>query len=193
MIFLKKLNLLLLCAKYGYFFVFLGALLEGDMITITAGYNAYLGQFKLLNLILFVLTVTVVADQIVFFLGKKYKNKIQELMATKSKEDNFFVRKVKKTYLYFHKYGNFIGIIFRFLTSVRLITPFVLGTTEMSQVRFLFLNIIGGIMWVLLMCGGGYVFAHYCSYETALHVFQYMPIIGICIMVFLFIKSFFED
>ena len=189
MLFLEKLNLLLLCEQYGYFFVFLGALLEGDMITITAGYSAYLGQFNLFNLIIFVLTVTVVADQLVFFLGKKYKDRIQNLMSIKSKEDNFFVRKIKKTYLYFHKYGNFIGIIFRFLTSVRLITPFVLGTTDMSQLRFFFLNMIGGILWVLLMCGGGYIFAHYCSYATALRVFHYMPIIGIFIMVFLFVKS----
>lgn len=190
MFLLDKLNLLLLCKQYGYLFVFAGALLEGDMITISAGYNAYNGQFNIFTLMSFVMLVTVIADQIVFFLGKKYKNKVNEMLNNPTYDNNFFVKKVRSGYEYFYKYGDFIGIIFRFLVSVRLITPFILGTTEMQQKRFLILNLISAVIWVSVMCGGGYVLAYYYTYEQIGKLFSWLPLFGICFMTFVTIRSF---
>jgi membrane protein DedA with SNARE-associated domain len=190
MFFLDQINLLFLCKQYGYWFVFIGALLEGDMITVSAGYNSYYGQFNIVNLMLFVLTVTVCADQMVFFYGKKYKQKVLGMMNDSSYDNNFFIKKIRTGYNYFYKYGDFIGIIFRFLVSVRLITPFILGTTEMKQSRFLLLNLISGIIWVVLMCGGGYILAYYYTYEQIGKVFSWLPLFGIAFMSFITIRSF---
>lgn len=190
MFLLDKINLLLLCKQYGYLFVFTGALLEGDMITISAGYNAYYGQFNIFHLMLFILCVTVFADQILFFYGKKYKNKITGMLNDPDYDNNFFVKKIRHGYTYFYKYGDLIGVIFRFLVSVRLITPFILGTTEMGQKRFFILNLISAVIWVSVVCGGGYLLASFYSYEQIGRVFSWLPLFGICFMSFVTIRSF---
>lgn len=187
--FLKEFNLLIWCKKFSYLFVLAGTLIESDMMMITAGYNTFLGQFQLLQLMGFVFIVTVLANQICFAIGKRFTYLVNYFLD--QKKTSFITKKIKKIYKYFQKYGNFIGIIFRFLTSVRLLTPFVLGTTAMTHKRFLILNIISAFLWVIVVCGGGYLLAHYCGYDAALKLFHYMPIVGLLLMIIIFVKSVF--
>jgi membrane protein DedA with SNARE-associated domain len=188
---LEKMNLLLLCEKYGYLFVLIGAIFEGDMMTVTAAYSAYFGRFNIFFLMSFIFTVTIIADQIVFLLGRKYQYKIQNFIHNPEKQNHFFVRKIRSVSIYFDKYGDFIGIIFRFLPSVRLIIPFCLGMSSMSTIKFLYLNLCSAVLWVSIMCTGGYIFAYYCSYDAALRFFQYFPILGFSLFIIVLARSWF--
>jgi membrane protein DedA with SNARE-associated domain len=95
--FLKELNLLILCHKFPSWFVLVGTLMESDMALITAGYNAYLGEFNLVRLILVMLIITVCTNQLFFFIGKKYKNKIEDFM--EEKKEHFIAKKIQKVYV----------------------------------------------------------------------------------------------
>ncbi|MEK7091816.1 MAG: VTT domain-containing protein, partial [Patescibacteria group bacterium] len=57
---------------------------------------------------------------------------------------------------FFARYGGKSLILARFIPIVRTFTPIVAGVGEMNYSAFLSYNIIGGLLWTLLLVGGGY-------------------------------------
>jgi membrane-associated protein len=185
-----NLNLFLLCEKYHYYFFVFGMAIESDMFLITSG---YFGGIKHMNIYLLLFGgffLTVVFNEILFFIGKKYKTKINNYI--NNNKNNFLIGKVNKFYEYFSKYQDKVALLFRFLFSIRLIAPFILGTTNMTHKTFLIFNLIGGFVWSFLMIGGGFLLSKYYSYTTASKIFHYMPFIGISILIIMFLKSYWK-
>jgi membrane-associated protein len=187
----NNLNLFKLCEKYHYFFFVFGMLIESDMFLVTSGYFGGIKHMNIYVLLLGGFFLTVFFNQIVFLIGKKYKNNINDYIA--NNKDGFFTSKISKFYEYFNKYKNNLALIFRFLFTIRLIAPFILGTTEMTNRQFFISNILGGAVWSVLMIGGGFLLSKYYSYETASKIFHYMPFVGIFILIILFLKSYIQN
>ena len=51
-------------------------------------------------------------------------------------------------------------VLARFVPIVRTFLPFVAGAAEMKASSFLFYNITGGIGWVTICMGAGYIFGN---------------------------------
>ena len=49
-------------------------------------------------------------------------------------------------------------LAFRFLYGLRTVSPFVIGMSEVSAVKFLLLNAIGALTWAIVIGSGGYLF-----------------------------------
>jgi membrane protein DedA with SNARE-associated domain len=49
---------------------------------------------------------------------------------------------------------------FRFIYGFRTVTPFLIGTSEISPARFFVFNCIGASIWATVIGFGGYVFGH---------------------------------
>ena len=49
---------------------------------------------------------------------------------------------------------------FRFLYGLRTITPFIIGASRISPLRFLILNILGASIWAIVIGVIGYLFGH---------------------------------
>ena len=47
---------------------------------------------------------------------------------------------------------------FRFLYGLRTVTPFIIGASNISPVRYLLLNIIGAAIWAVVVGTLGYLF-----------------------------------
>jgi membrane protein DedA with SNARE-associated domain len=47
---------------------------------------------------------------------------------------------------------------FRFLYGIRSVTPFAIGMSEVSYLRFTLLNIIGAGIWAIAIASAGYYF-----------------------------------
>ncbi|UOR05287.1 DedA family protein [Hymenobacter aerilatus] len=63
-----------------------------------------------------------------------------------------------KTQEFYVKHGAKTLILARFIPIIRTFAPFVAGMGTMSYARFLAYNVIGGILWVILLVGTGYLF-----------------------------------
>lgn len=65
---------------------------------------------------------------------------------------------IEKTRDYFDKYGAITVLVARFFPIVRTFAPFLAGLGLMNFYRFLFFNLIGSVVWVLVFALGGYFF-----------------------------------
>ena len=61
---------------------------------------------------------------------------------------------------FYEKYGGKTIILARFVPIVRTFAPFVAGVGKMNFFRFWMFNIIGGVAWVLICIGSGYLFGN---------------------------------
>ena len=67
---------------------------------------------------------------------------------------------VKRAHDFFELHGGKAVVLARFVPIVRTFLPFVAGAAEMNAGSFLFYNITGGIGWVTICMGAGYLFGN---------------------------------
>jgi len=136
-------------AESGLFF---GFFLPGDSLLFTAGFLAsqnFLNIF-ILNIIVFICAV--LGDNVGYAFGLKVGPKIF------NKEESLFFSKKNliKAADFYKKYGAITVILARFMPFVRTFAPIVAGVGQMEYKKFVFNNIIGGLLWTLLLTNSGY-------------------------------------
>jgi membrane-associated protein len=67
---------------------------------------------------------------------------------------------VARAHEFFERHGGKAIVLGRFMPIVRTFVPFVAGVAEMSYPAFAPYNITGGIVWVGICIGAGYVFGN---------------------------------
>lgn len=67
---------------------------------------------------------------------------------------------IKRAHEFFELHGGKAVVLARFVPIVRTFLPFVAGAAEMKASSFLFYNITGGIGWVTICMGAGYIFGN---------------------------------
>lgn len=67
---------------------------------------------------------------------------------------------IAKTNEFFTKYGGKTIIIARFVPIVRTFAPFVAGSGDMNYRRFMSFNIIGAVLWIVLILPCGWFFGN---------------------------------
>jgi Uncharacterized membrane-associated protein len=91
-----------------------------------------------------------------YFIGKAIGPKIFS-----KEETRFFNKKnLMRAHAMYEKFGGKIIIISRFIPFVRDFAPFVAGIGTMGYGWFLLYNIIGGVSWVIVGIGAGYLFGN---------------------------------
>jgi len=171
---------------YGYWFIFLGAIIEGETFMIAGGLAAQQGLLDVRILIVLAIIGTTIHDN--FFFG------IGQMLRKKKFLKNIKIQKKLKLSLYLcKKYGIWIVIFFRFIYGMRTIIPSVIGIIKFPFLRFFIFDIIGGIIWSSCFILSGYFFGkvleniiYYIHKYKLIYMFSIIIII-ICVLTIYFI------
>lgn len=136
---------------YGYLAVLVGTFLEGETILILAGFAAHRGYLELPWIILAAFIGTLFGDQLFFFLGRRHSGFLL-------KHKPHWRPRLEKVQRWFNNYQLLIILGFRFLYGIRTITPFALGMSQVPLRLFIPLNIIGALLWAVVIGVAGYLF-----------------------------------
>lgn len=166
-----KAEVLQFIQNYGYWAVFLGALIEGESIILTASAMAAAGYFSIYKIMLIAFGGTVLADQGLYFLGYTYGATALDWIRSRFSKMSPYM---DKALMFLNRYQNAYILSFRFIWGVRIISSVIIGAQKIPPMRFAVLNIIAAVVWTVVSCMAGYLLG-----ETFLYVFQkYGGVIG---------------
>lgn len=171
-------------AESGLFFAFF---LPGDSLLFTAGILAADGKLWLPGVMGTVLIGAILGGTFGYYFGKR----ISATLFTR--DDTFFFKKkhLDRTAKFYDDHGPKAIILARFVPIIRTFAPILAGASLMHHKKFMIWNLVGGIMWSLLL-----PFLGYSLGKRILHIDSYLlpVILGIMVisilpMVYKYIKE----
>lgn len=156
-------------AQYGawtYFIVFLiifcetglvvTPFLPGDSLLFVLGAMAAIGSLNLWFLIVLLCIAAILGDSVNYWIGHILAPKITSHQKIKFIKQEY----IDRTQKFYEKYGGKTLIIARFVPIIRTFAPFLAGVGKMHYGRFLFYNIVGGLLWIFIFVLGGFFFGN---------------------------------
>jgi len=124
----------------------IGFFLPGDTLLFGAGILAAQGTLPLPWLIMVVIISAIAGDNVGYSIGRRTGKRLFH----KKESILFKPEHLERAEEFYEKHGGKTIILARFVPVVRTFAPMVAGIGKMSRQRFMFFNIIGGVLW-----GGG--------------------------------------
>lgn len=130
-------------------------LLPGDSLLFAAGAIAAAGYLDIWVLASSLLVAAIAGDAVNYVIGRRFGRIIL------SRERRLIKREhVSTATKFFERHGGKAIVLARFVPIVRTFAPFVAGMCEMPVRRFWAYNLTGGILWIALFLGSGYLFGN---------------------------------
>jgi membrane-associated protein len=135
--------------------------LPGDSLLFAAGALAATGVLDIYVLCILLLAAAVAGDAVNYSVGRYLGPKVFS-----AHDYQGFLHKLlnrdhlDKAHAFFEKHGGMAVVSGRFVPIVRTFVPFVAGAASMTASTFVFYNVVGAIVWVLVCAGAGYVFGN---------------------------------
>jgi len=154
-----------------YLIVFIGSFVEGESVILTCSALAYVyDQISLTTLMVLAFLGSFGADQILFFVGRKYGPRMIENRESLKKAST-------RVFYHLHKHNTLFILSFRFIYGIRTASPLIIGAAGVQVKRFLILNCIAAIIWSVLSCSAGYMIGYFFAddisyYISNLHEYQ---------------------
>ncbi len=134
----------------------LGLPLPEDVVLITGGYLSHLGAARLVPMLVSGFAGILAGDSIIFWAGRRFGSR---LVAHRFIARLFSPQKQARVQEYFHRWGNLIVIVARFMPGLRAPTYFTCGGTGMPYWKFILFDGLAALasapLWVLLGHYGG--------------------------------------
>lgn len=120
-----------------------GFFLPGDTLLFAAGLAASQGQFSIATLIAIVIIAAIAGDNVGYGIGRRAGRRLFK------KPESLFFRPeyLVKAEQFYERHGGKTIILARFTPIIRTFAPVVAGASKMPRDRFVFFNIIGGVIW----------------------------------------------
>lgn len=131
--------------------------LPGDSLLFAAGAMAalYPDDLGIVPLLVLLSIAAILGDTINYFLGRWVGPKAFSLNTWFLKHEH-----LEKTQAFYDRHGGKTIVLARFVPIVRTFAPFVAGVGRMHYPTFLWFNVAGGILWVVLCTVAGYFFGN---------------------------------
>jgi membrane-associated protein len=129
--------------------------LPGDSLLFAAGALAGLGLMRVDLLLILLIIAAIAGDTVNYWIGN--------YIGPRAFSGNIrFLKKeyLERTHAFYEKHGGKAIILARFVPIIRTFAPFVAGVGAMTYSRFLFYNVVGGVVWVVLFVLAGYFFGN---------------------------------
>ena len=125
--------------------------LPGDTVLFTAAALAGIGSMNIFTLLVVGYFAALLGDISNYYIGRGIGNKILE------KEEVRIINKeyLKKAQKFYDKHGLMTIVVARFIPLIRTLAPFVAGIGQMSYLKFIPCNMIGGGLWISILLGRG--------------------------------------
>jgi len=130
--------------------------LPGDSLLFAAGSFAALGVIDVWVLFVLLSVAAILGDTVNYAIGHYLGPKVFHYPRSRL----FNPEHLRKTHVFYEKYGGKTIIIARFVPIVRTFAPFVAGIGAMSYGKFLAYNVIGGLLWVAVCLFAGFFFGN---------------------------------
>lgn len=146
----------------------IGVILPGDTLLFTAGFLASKEYFDIVLLIIAAFSGAVLGDSFGYAFGKRMGPTIFK------REDSliFHKKNLLRAERFYERYGGMTLIYARFLPVVRTFAPILAGVGKMTYSKFLFFNVIGGLLWAVGLTLAGYILGN-----TIPGIDAYIPLI----------------
>jgi len=172
-----------LISNYGYAAIAVGTFFEGETILILGGFAAHRGYLELPWVVVSAFLGTLCGDQLYFYIGRsKGVSAFAERPGWKQKSE--------KVFRLMNKHQTWLILGFRFIYGIRTVTPFLIGASRVSPLRFLVLNTIGGLVWAVVVGTLGYLFGQTLELIVAdlkkYELFAFAGLAGIGLLVWTF-------
>jgi membrane-associated protein len=135
--------------------------LPGDSLLFAAGALAATGVLDIRIIAVLLVGAAIAGDAVNYSIGRYVGPKVFS-----ADDYQGFLHKLlnrdhlDKAHAFFEKHGGMAIVSGRFVPIVRTFVPFVAGAAAMNASFFLFYNITGGILWVVVCAGAGYLFGN---------------------------------
>jgi len=135
--------------------------LPGDSLLFAAGALAATGVLDIYVICILLIAAAVAGDAVNYSVGRYVGPKVFS-----AHDYQGFLHKLlnrdhlDKAHAFFEKHGGMAVVSGRFVPIVRTFVPFVAGAASMTASTFVFYNVVGAIVWVLVCAGAGYVFGN---------------------------------
>jgi membrane-associated protein len=131
--------------------------LPGDSLLFVAGAAAASGIMELPWLVIAIILGAVLGDTVNYWIGNYLGLRVfLERFPTLVKKEY-----IDRTYTFYEKYGGATIFVARFVPIVRTFAPFLAGVGSMHYSRFLFYNVLGGVVWTVGIVLAGYYFGSF--------------------------------
>lgn len=135
--------------EYGYWAILLLTFIEGETVVIVAGFFAHLGILNIYLVMLSALVGSFSGDQLYYYIGRHWGPRLI------ARRKHWQVAS-EKVYRMLHRHQYFLMLTFRFYYGLRNVTPFAIGSAQISRCRFFIFNLLGAVVWAMLFSFGGY-------------------------------------
>lgn len=130
--------------------------LPGDSLLFVAGTVAATGALNVHLLVVLLIVAAVLGDSVNYGIGRWLGPRVFRMP-----QSWFFNPKhLHRANAFYERHGGKTIIIARFVPIVRTYAPFVAGVGAMDYRRFFSFNVVGAIVWVVLLAYGGYLFGN---------------------------------
>jgi len=135
--------------------------LPGDSLLFAAGALGATGALDARVAAVVLIAAAVIGNFVNYTIGRSIGGRVIQLAQT----DPRWRRLINPDYItrahaFFEKHGGKAIVLTRFMPIVRTFVPFVAGVAEMPYASFAFYNIAGGVAWVAICLGAGYLFGN---------------------------------
>jgi membrane-associated protein len=130
--------------------------LPGDSLLFIVGALSGAGLISWPLAVAVLLAAAILGDQTNYSIGRHLGPRVFQW-----ENSRFFNRDAfNQAHAFYEKYGGITVVIARFMPFIRTFAPFVAGVAEMTRSKFTAYNVGGAVLWVVGLCGAGYLFGN---------------------------------
>ena len=131
--------------------------LPGDSLLFAAGAMAalYPDSLNITVMLPLLIVAAILGDTVNYAIGRWIGPRAFRINAWFLKHEH-----LEKTQAFYERHGGKTIVLARFVPIIRTFAPFVAGVGRMNYPQFLYYNVLGGIVWVVLCTMFGYFFGN---------------------------------